>query len=143
MQQEMIVDKAVSQIATVIIFPDATVSVSPVSERSLYWGKRFTDQDFDRRIQFSQYTMANQQWRLGGYSRADRGNLCAFNGSIRNDTIQGRIIDPNSGCSEPFSNIATVIVQPNAVVNITLNNAEVCIDGDATLTATITGGSSS
>jgi hypothetical protein len=52
------------------------------------------------------------------------------------------ITDVNSGCSEPTSNSVSVLVVEDATVDVSVNNAEVCIDGDATLTADVTGGSS-
>jgi uncharacterized protein (UPF0179 family) len=54
-----------------------------------------------------------------------------------------RIIDPSSGCETPVSNSVTVIVQPDAVIDASVDNAEVCLDGLAVLTAALTGGSTS
>jgi hypothetical protein len=134
--------QAVSQIATVIIFPDATVSVSPSSSevcigasviltRTLTGGSNLVS---------TQWQINSGGWvDIAGQTGATYSPSTAVSGTTQ---YRVRVIDPNSGCSEPFSNIVTVIVQPNATVSITLNNAEVCIDGDATLTAIITGGSS-
>jgi hypothetical protein len=52
------------------------------------------------------------------------------------------ITDGNAGCSEPVSTSVSVLVVEDATVDISLNNAEVCIDGNATLTAAVIGGSS-
>src|SRR5690606_27878161 len=51
------------------------------------------------------------------------------------------VVDLLNGCTQPMSNVASVIVRPDATINVEVNNAEVCIGGDATLTATLTGGS--
>jgi hypothetical protein len=53
-----------------------------------------------------------------------------------------RVIDPNSDCSDPISNVASVTVQPDAIVSVSVNNSEVCVGGVAQLSATVTGGSS-
>jgi hypothetical protein len=53
-----------------------------------------------------------------------------------------RIVESSSGCSVPFSNSVTVVIREDAVVNVTVNNAEVCVGGSSILTANITGGSS-
>jgi zinc transporter ZupT len=52
------------------------------------------------------------------------------------------ITDTNSGCSDPVSADLLVTVVEDATVDVSVNNAEVCIDGDATLTANVSGGSS-
>jgi hypothetical protein len=51
------------------------------------------------------------------------------------------VIDPASDCANPESEAMTVVVNPDPTISATVNNAEVCIDGDATLTAVLTGGS--
>ena len=60
-------------------------------------------------------------------------------------TIYYRVVvsDTNSGCSDPESNGVSVTVLEDAGLSIVLDNAEVCIDGTATLTATLTNGSAS
>src|SRR5690606_34220534 len=52
-----------------------------------------------------------------------------------------RVVDPNNGCAGPASSAITVIVSPDATVSVDPGNAEVCIGGLLTLTATVTGGS--
>ncbi|MDX1407135.1 MAG: hypothetical protein R3330_03350, partial [Saprospiraceae bacterium] len=52
------------------------------------------------------------------------------------------VTDALSGCSDPTSGSLSVTVVPDASVNVTVDNAEVCVDGDVELTANITGGSS-
>ncbi|MDX1410229.1 MAG: hypothetical protein R3330_18895, partial [Saprospiraceae bacterium] len=52
------------------------------------------------------------------------------------------VTDSLSGCFDPVSSSVSVTVVPDASVNVTVDNAEVCVDGDVGLTANITGGSS-
>jgi hypothetical protein len=54
-----------------------------------------------------------------------------------------QVLDPNSDCATPNSNVVVVIVNEDAVISAEVDNAEVCIDGSAVLTATLTGGSGS
>jgi hypothetical protein len=56
--------------------------------------------------------------------------------------FRARVEDPVVGCDDPVSNVITVIVNPDAEISANVNNAEVCVGGVATLTATLTGGSS-
>ena len=52
------------------------------------------------------------------------------------------VTDSLSGCFDPTSGSLSVTVVPDASVNVTLDNAEVCVGGDVELTANIIGGSS-
>ncbi|MDX1410296.1 MAG: hypothetical protein R3330_19230, partial [Saprospiraceae bacterium] len=52
------------------------------------------------------------------------------------------ITDVISGCGDPTSASVSVTVVDDPAVTIALNNALVCVGGSATLTATVTGGSS-
>ncbi|MDX1409462.1 MAG: hypothetical protein R3330_15045, partial [Saprospiraceae bacterium] len=52
------------------------------------------------------------------------------------------IIDTLSDCSDPVSNSVQVTVVPDATLAVSINNAEVCVGGDATLVVAVTGGSS-
>ncbi|MEO7905811.1 MAG: hypothetical protein ABIT06_02450, partial [Saprospiraceae bacterium] len=52
------------------------------------------------------------------------------------------VTDSLSGCSQPISNIVNVIVQPDASITVSPATTIVCIDGDAPLSAVLTGGSS-
>jgi hypothetical protein len=56
--------------------------------------------------------------------------------------FRARVEDPIAGCDDPVSNVITVIVNPDAQISAVVDNAEVCVGGVATLTATLTGGSS-
>src|SRR5690606_9617189 len=53
------------------------------------------------------------------------------------------VLDPNNGCDQPTSEGVTVVVRPDATISAVVNNPEVCTGGNATLTATLTNGSSS
>jgi hypothetical protein len=52
------------------------------------------------------------------------------------------ITDNFSDCSDPISNVVSVIVQPDATVSVAPASSEICIGGSALLTATVVGGSS-
>jgi hypothetical protein len=52
------------------------------------------------------------------------------------------VSDPSNGCTEPISNVVSVLVNPDAVITVSLDNTEVCVGGSATITAVLTGGSS-
>jgi putative AlgH/UPF0301 family transcriptional regulator len=52
------------------------------------------------------------------------------------------ITDANSGCSDPVSTSVSVLVEEDALVNVSVDNAETCIGGSVTVTANVTGGSS-
>ncbi|HJW30890.1 MAG TPA: hypothetical protein VJ508_16765, partial [Saprospiraceae bacterium] len=52
------------------------------------------------------------------------------------------ITDNQPNCSDPVSNVVTIIVQPDATVSLAPITSEICIGGTSLLTATITGGSS-
>jgi hypothetical protein len=52
-----------------------------------------------------------------------------------------RVIDALSDCADPNSNVVSVLVRPDATVTASINNAEICVGGSATLSATLTGGS--
>jgi hypothetical protein len=54
-----------------------------------------------------------------------------------------RVIDNGSGCEDPNSNELQIVVNPDISISANVNNAQVCIGGVATLTASLTGGSSS
>src|SRR5690606_29241033 len=54
-----------------------------------------------------------------------------------------QVVDQTSGCETPASEEVTVVVRPDAQISATVDNAEVCIGGSATLTAVLSGGSSS
>jgi hypothetical protein len=53
------------------------------------------------------------------------------------------ITDPNSGCADPTSSNLSLLVVEDPIVDVEINNPEVCIGGDAQLSATVIGGSSS
>src|SRR5690606_27698912 len=55
---------------------------------------------------------------------------------------QLEVTDPNSDCSDPISEPVSVTVYPDATLSIAVDNQEVCVNGSATLTATLMGGSS-
>src|SRR4029077_11579055 len=52
------------------------------------------------------------------------------------------ITDPLPDCSDPVSNVLTIIVTPSATVTLTPPSSEICLGGISLLTANITGGSS-
>src|SRR5690606_38788633 len=95
-------------------------------------------------------SQASIQWQSGETST---GNWTDLNGETNSTyspstSIAGtyffrvRVIDPLNGCAVPNSNVVTVTVKEDAIVSAAVNNAEVCVDGNALLTATLTGGSS-
>jgi hypothetical protein len=54
---------------------------------------------------------------------------------------RARITDPGSGCALPYSTISQVNIYPGASSQVTINDVNICLDGAAVLTATITNGS--
>jgi hypothetical protein len=49
------------------------------------------------------------------------------------------ITDNQSGCSDPVSNVVSVLVQPDATVSVAPFTTDVCVGGTAILTATVCG----
>ncbi|MEO5906092.1 MAG: hypothetical protein ABIQ11_05165, partial [Saprospiraceae bacterium] len=134
--------QAVSQIAVVTIDPDATVSIAPITNEVCIGGSVILTATLT-----GGSDIVSLQWQInnGGWSDISGQTNTTFSPSTAvAGTIQYRVrvVDAASGCSQPFSNIVTVIVQNNATVAISVNNPEVCIDGNALLTAVVTGGSS-
>ncbi len=134
--------QAVSQTVTVSIDPDATASVTPSSSEVCINGSVLLTATLT-----GGSDIVSLQWQInsGGWNDLPGQTGLTYSPSTAaagTTQYRVRVIDGGNGCSQPFSNIVTVIVQPSAAVSIVLNNAEVCIGGDATLNATITGGSS-
>jgi len=50
--------------------------------------------------------------------------------------FRARVTDPLSDCPDPISNVVSVIVFSDAQISASVNNAEVCVGGSVTLTAT-------
>ena len=133
--------QAISQIATVIIDPDATVSVSPGSSEVCIGGSVVLTATLTggSGLVSIQWQVNSSGWTdIPGQTSLTYSPSTAVAGTTQ---YRVRVIDISSGCSQPFSNISTVVVQNNATVSITVSNSEVCIDGSALLTATVTGGS--
>ncbi|MDQ3015304.1 MAG: VWA domain-containing protein, partial [Bacteroidota bacterium] len=133
---------ATSTVVLVEIDQDATVTVAPVlNEVCVNGAATLTATVTGGSNSLSvQWQVNNSGWSdISGATALTYAPPTATTGTIQ---YRVRIIDINSGCATPFSNIVSVIVTVSATVSAAVNNAEVCIDGTALLTATITGGSS-
>jgi hypothetical protein len=91
-----------------------------------------------------------RQWQVSPDGTTGWANIPGATGTIYSaptataGTLYYRILinDPNSDCSDPISNVVSVLVQPDATISIAPLINEVCVGGSVTLTATVTGGSS-
>jgi hypothetical protein len=132
--------QAVSQNATVIISPDATISVSPVSSVVCIGGSaQLTASLMGGSNNVSiQWQINNSGWSdIAGQTSLTYLPSTAVVGTIQ---YRVRVIDISSGCSEPFSNIVSVTVQPQPTVTISIDNPLVCVTGTALITSTVLNG---
>ncbi|HJW31409.1 MAG TPA: hypothetical protein VJ508_19405, partial [Saprospiraceae bacterium] len=90
------------------------------------------------------------QWQSSS-NNIDWGNIAGATGTsyLVPNTVPGTtyyrfiLTDNLPDCSDPISNVLTIVIQPDATVTVTPPSSEICIGGSALLTANITGGSSS
>jgi len=134
--------QATSIVVTVEIDPDATVSVAPVLNEVCLNGVV----NLTSTVTGGSNTLT-VQWQINSGSWTDipgatNLNYAPTTSSTGTTQYRVRIIDLSSGCAAPFSNIVSVVVTESAIVNVSVNNAEVCVGGSAVVTAGITGGSS-
>ncbi len=134
--------QAVSQIATVTIDPDATVSVAPASSEVCIGGSVLLTSTLT-----GGSDIAGVQWQINSAGWNDipgQTSLTYSPSTTAAGTTQYRVrvVDGGNGCSQPFSNIVSVIVQNSPTVTISVNNPIVCLTGSALISSSITNGSS-
>lgn len=134
-----------SNTVTVVIRPDATVSVTPVSTEVCIGGTALLTATIT-----GGSTSLTQQWQSSADGSTGWANIAGATGTTYSapTSVTGTtyyrivIIDPASDCSDPISNVVSVLVQPDAIVSIAPLTNSLCVGGSVTLTATVTGGSS-
>ncbi|HJW29827.1 MAG TPA: hypothetical protein VJ508_11380, partial [Saprospiraceae bacterium] len=133
----------VSGSVSVTVVPDATVSLAPVTSEICIGGTSLltatiTGGSSNLTIQWQSNTNGGGWQVVAGATSPTYLVTGTVTGSIQ---YRVQITDNFSDCSDPLSNTVTVVVQPDATVNVTPLTSEVCVGGTAILTATITGGS--
>ena len=130
---------------SVVIKADATVSVAPVSSEVCIGGTALLTATVTGGS--STYTSQWQSSLNGTTGWADISGATSTTYSAPTTTAGTtyyRILINNteSDCSNPISNVVSVLVQPDATISISPLTNNVCVGGSVLLTATITGGSS-
>ncbi len=90
-------------------------------------------------VQWERYDVPTTSWvDIAG---ATNLNYLVPTAVIGSTQYRARITDPGSGCSTPYSTISTVNIFAGASAIVTVNDVDICVGGNALLTAVITGGS--
>jgi hypothetical protein len=135
-----------SSVVSVIVSPDATISAVVNNAEVCVGGSVALTATLT-----GGSSAATLQWQSSATSGGPWNDISGATSTIYNaptgtpGTVYYivRVIDPNNGCATPVSNEISVVVNPDATISASANNPEVCVDGDATLTAVLTGGSGS
>jgi hypothetical protein len=131
---------------TVIIQPDAQISASANNSTVCVGGDAtltavLTGGSTGSTVQWQSGTSTTGPWT--DINNATNLVYVAPTGAAGTFFYRIRVIDPNNGCAIPNSTAITVIVTPDPTISASVNNPEVCIGGNATMTAALTGGSPS
>jgi hypothetical protein len=138
-------DDPVSNVVTVLVSPDAQVDVDVDNAEVCVGGTALLNADVT-----GGSTSLSIQWQssatlMGTYSDIIGATSAIYSApTLATGTVYYRIrvIESNNGCATPNSDTVSVTVVPDALISASVNNAQICVDGTALLTASLTGGSS-
>jgi hypothetical protein len=138
-------DPVISLLGTVVITPDAVISVAPESSEICVGGSA----DLTATLTGGS-SSASFQWQyspdgLNGWTNVGTPNENVYTVSpatVGLHYYRVVVTDTLSGCSDPISNVIFVQVRPDASISVSPELTQVCVDGAAPLTAIVTGGSS-
>ena len=138
-------DDILSQVAVVTIAPDATIAVSPDSTEICIGGSTNLNAAFTPGSSAASYQWQHSLDSLSGWANLGAPNtslLTVTPGTIGLHFYRVVVTDPLTDCSQPISKAIFVRVRPDAEITVSPALTEVCENGNADLTATVTGGSS-